>query len=1075
MACTQLSAIVRASTAHSHRFTPRASSARAEGWPLHACAALLIQQCPFCSPCLSPAFSLSRTRLLSLPEPARLLIALSITPASFLPFSLAVTTSALLALISTSPPNQPAMALKPDISHSADASTDIVSNTAAAAAATATAAAEAEAVATVQLVSGEGISPALEMQQTASDATVSSAASSCVAASSTMASGLLPATLTPTHYDIHLHPSIEAGKFSGSVSIAVKVNQPTSAITLHSMDICIEQATVLSPTGKTLAAVTCDGISYDTQMETATIRLPVTLDPLCHSAGVVVIIVYTGVLGDSMYGMYRCRYRDRSGKPSYMIVTQFQAKCARLAFPCWDEPGIKAEFTLSLTVPSNFVTLSNMPEAYAAEHGKLKTVRFERTPRMSTYLLAIVAGELDYIEATALSGPRDESGNPAPVKCRIYTPPADVDKVQFSLDTAVQVLEKLVDMFAYPYPLPKLDLVAVPELEAGGMENWGLVLFRTVRLYITSQTSLWIRQKAVYVIAHELSHQWFGNLVTMSWWDDLWLNEGFATWIGIYITDSLYPEWHRWDHFAIEDRQSALNADSLRSSHPIKVTIKGSADIDQVFDSITYYKGCSLIRMLSAHLGIDTFMSGVQAYLVTHQYGTATTEDLWCALEEASGLDITALMSSWTTMVGYPVVTVDEQLESGQIHVRQNRYLYSGKADASEDSVTWWVPLAIASSTTSDEAAISHAILDTRKGTFAIPGGTGAKWFKLNYDNAGLYRVCYSPQALRRLAVAIKSGELRTVDVVGILTDMIALVTSGFAKTSDLLDMMDAFQSVNQYVVWQIISLYMESMYLTWADESEPLRRRMLAFARAMFSPLAASLGWSHRPDDGPLVARLRAISIPRSGWSGDTAVISEACRLFDEFYSCPDDKPFHHDFTSSVFEIAVRSGPPCNYARVREMYEHCDRWHLSEDHRMAALGALACTADPDRMWETLEYAMTDRVYPQDLNIVIGFMVTANFHSKHVVWRWFITNYQRIVSRLGECSALLGYVVKTAIGDFSTFEMADTIEEWFCDKHTAVFDRTLPQALEFIRIRAAWFERDKDDVIQWFEQNVPLD
>ncbi|KAJ1938094.1 hypothetical protein FBU59_004550, partial [Linderina macrospora] len=207
-----------------------------------------------------------------------------------------------------------------------------------------------------------------------------------------------------------------------------------------------------------------------------------------------------------------------------MIVTQFQAKCARLAFPCWDEPAIKAEFALSLTVPVTFNALSNMPVSYVVSHGSLKTVYFECTPRMSTYLLAIVAGELDYVEGVAMAGPGG-----APVTCRVYTPPADVDKVQFSLDTAVQVLETLVEMFDYSYPLPKLDLVAVPELEAGGMENWGLVLFRTVRLYITNQTSLWIRQKAVYVIAHELSHQWFGNLVTMSWWDDLWLNEGFAT------------------------------------------------------------------------------------------------------------------------------------------------------------------------------------------------------------------------------------------------------------------------------------------------------------------------------------------------------------------------------------------------------------------------------------------------------------------------------------------------------------------------------------------------------------------
>ncbi|KAJ1944109.1 hypothetical protein FBU59_002694 [Linderina macrospora] len=285
---------------------------------------------------------------------------------------------------------------------------------------------------------------------------------------------------------------------------------------------------------------------------------------------------------------------------------------------------------------------------------------------------------------------------------------------------------------------------------------------------------------------------------------------------------------------------------------------------------------------------------------------------------------------------------------------------------------------------------------------------------------------------------------------------------------------MESFQSVNEYVVWQIISLYIESMYMTWADESDDLRQRIQAFARSLFSPLAATLGWCHRDTDSALEARLRAISIPRAGWAGDTQVIDEACRLFDEFYHNPDNKPFHHDFTSSIFEIAVRSGPSHNYDLVKEMYEHSARWHLSEDHRMAALGAMACTSDCDRMWETLDYALSEHVLPQDLNIVLGFMVSANHHSKHVVWKWFTANYQRILDRLGECSALLGYVVKTTIGDFCTLDMADTIEDWFRNKHTAAFDRSLPQALEFIRIRAKWHDRDIEDVAEWFKQHVDL-
>ncbi|KAJ2740254.1 hypothetical protein GGI20_005905 [Coemansia sp. BCRC 34301] len=706
-------------------------------------------------------------------------------------------------------------------------------------------------------------------------------------------------------------------------------------------------------------------------------------------------------------------------------------------------------------------------------NGGTKTVLFERSPRMSTYLLAIVSGELEFIEATAQSGSIIPGSSPparALVPCRVYTAAADIDKVRFSLATAVRVLELLVDMFGCAYPLPKLDLVAVPELEAGGMENWGLVLFRTVRLFITSHTSLWIRQKAVYVIAHELSHQWFGNLVTMAWWDDLWLNEGFATWIGIHVTDLMYPQWRRWDHFAIEDRQAALSADSLRSSHPVQVTIKGSADIDQVFDSITYYKGCSLIRMLSAHLGTDAFMAGVRAYLGSHAYASATTADLWTALEKASGQPVAALMHSWTMCVGYPVVSVDADFESGLLRLTQNRFLHSGHSAPDDDRVLWWVPLGMVSS---ECATPVHAVLQDRSGEFVVPGSPHATWIKLNHNNAGLYRVRYSRDALRRLtaAAAAPTDLLPTADVVGILNDTVALAISGHAPTSAVLDMVAAFRERRpEFVVWQILGLFLESLHQTWADRSPPpLREHIRGLARSLFAPQAAALGWDHRSGDSPQVARLRAISIPRAAWAGDTQVISQALKHFDQFYAEPSrPKPFHHDFTASVLEIAVRCGPPANHARVRDMYENSSQWALSEDHRMAALGAMACSRDPACMWQTLDYALSDHVLPQDLNIVMGFMVTADFGSKHVLWRWFKLNYQRLVARLGEASALLGHVVATVVSDFATPELAADVELWFADKHTAAFDRTLPQSLEFIRVRAAWFERDRDDVDQWF-------
>ncbi|KAJ1942615.1 hypothetical protein GGF37_003037 [Kickxella alabastrina] len=839
----------------------------------------------------------------------------------------------------------------------------------------------------------------------------------------------LPTTVTPTHYDIYLHPDIDSGIVTGSVTIDATINEPTSVITLHAKSITIDEVILRKSDRQKQQLCTTDAhaIEYTEHMETVTIHLQAELPP----SNVQIVIYFTNRLRESMYGMYRSKYRDHRGRWASMIVMQFQAKCARMAFPCWDEPAIKAEFSLAIIVPALHMALSNMPvqtitpattaakstprlsrESNTCDKGTLKIVHFDRSLRMSTYLLAIVSGDLDFVEGVSMSGPLRANGKHSPVACRVYTAAADLDKVQFSLDTALRVLERLVDMFGVAYPLPKLDLVAVPELEAG---------------------------------------------VTMAWWNDLWLNKGFAAWIGIHITDQMYSERKRWCHFAIKDHQA--------------VAIKGTADIDQVFDSIAYYKGCALICMLSAHLGIDAFMAGARHYLVAHQYDTATTQDLWYVLEFMSCEQVSVMMHSWTTQVGYPVISVDIDFNAGFMLLRQNRYLHSGDCSPEEDHVVWWVPLALASSTTGMQPGdVENRTMKSREARMPIPGGSAAAWIKLNCSNIGLYRVCYSPGALVRLAVAIARSELGAVDVIGILNNTVALVISGYVRTSVLLDMIDTFQAASEHIVWQIVGSFLERMYLTWAKQDEPMRLQICKLSRSLFGPKAVSLGWISRAGDRPLDAPLRAVSIPKAGWAGHPAFIEQACCLFSEFYAQPKAKRFEHDFTSTVFEIAVRSGPPANYRCVRNMYEHSKRWRLSEDHRMATLCAMACSTDKTLMLDTLEYVLTDNVLPQDMHIVFGCMATSDHYSKHILWCWFCQNYQRIVDRLGDCSTLLGHIVSTVIGDYATEHMAALIECWFAGKRTAAFDRTLPQSLEFICVRAAWYARDQSDVRQWFEK-----
>eukprot|EP01094_Clydonella_sp_ATCC50884_P017334 TRINITY_DN2999_c0_g1_i1.p1 TRINITY_DN2999_c0_g1~~TRINITY_DN2999_c0_g1_i1.p1 ORF type:complete len:463 (-),score=132.41 TRINITY_DN2999_c0_g1_i1:21-1409(-) len=391
------------------------------------------------------------------------------------------------------------------------------------------------------------------------------------------------------------------------------------------------------------------------------------------------IASFEGVLNDQMAGFYRSRY-SVEGEERFMAVTQFEPTDARRAFPCWDEPSLKATFSVSLTVPTNRTALGNMPAEEEQVNGDLKTIRFGRTPIMSTYLVAFLVGEFDVVEDVTKEG----------VVMKVYTPLGKADQGKFALEVGKNTLSFYTDYFAIPYPLPCLAMVAISDFSAGAMENWGLVTYRETALLIDSATSgVSNKQRVAYVVAHELAHQWFGNLVTMEWWKELWLNEGFATWVGNLAVDHLFPAWDIWTKFSSDYFARAQQLDSLRSSHPIEVEVYSSDEINEIFDAISYCKGAAIIRMIASVLGLDAFKKGLQIYLKRHQYGNAVTDDLWQALQESSGVDVKSLMDVWTKHTGYPVLHA--ALSSATtLHVRQHRFLSSGEGEGGEDDKTIW-------------------------------------------------------------------------------------------------------------------------------------------------------------------------------------------------------------------------------------------------------------------------------------------------------------------------------------------------------------------------------------------------
>uniref|UniRef100_A0A453KP58 Uncharacterized protein n=1 Tax=Aegilops tauschii subsp. strangulata TaxID=200361 RepID=A0A453KP58_AEGTS len=413
--------------------------------------------------------------------------------------------------------------------------------------------------------------------------------------------------------ELFLRPDLVACTFSGSVAISVAVSAPTRFLVLNALDLSVNRTSIrfqaLEPTE--VVFFKDDGVlvlGFAKQL------------PLGEG---LLKMDFNGILNDQMRGFYRSKYQYK-GKERNMAVTQFESVDARRCFPCWDEPAFKAKFKLTLEVPSELVALSNMPVGNATFAGPIKTVRYLESPPMSTYLVAIVVGLFEYVEGMTTKGTR----------VRVYTQIGKSNQGKFALDVGVKSLNLYKDYFDTPFPLPKLDMVAIPDFAAGAMENYGLVTYREVALLFDDKSSsASSRQSVAITVAHELAHQWFGNLVTMEWWTHLWLNEGFATWMSHLAVDSFFPQWNIWAQF-LDRTTTALRLDSLEASHPIEVEIHHASEVDQIFDAISYDKGASVIRMLQSYLGAERFQKAMASYMKKYAYSNAKTEDLWAVLEK---------------------------------------------------------------------------------------------------------------------------------------------------------------------------------------------------------------------------------------------------------------------------------------------------------------------------------------------------------------------------------------------------------------------------------------------------------
>ena len=851
---------------------------------------------------------------------------------------------------------------------------------------------------------------------------------------------VLPESSRPSKYRIKLQPDLKNFTFDGEQTVDIQVLEPTSKIVLNAIDLKISTAT-LHAMGTTLNN---PSISMDKDSETATLDFGETIQP----GDARLEMAFTGELNDKLMGFYRSEYTSQDGETRYLATTQFEPTDARRAFPCWDEPAKKATFEVTLVFSDEYQAVSNTPAVEEAVPGPgLKSVRFAETPIMSTYLLAFIVGHLVSVEERAEGG----------TMVGVWTTPGKENQASFALDTSVKLLGYFNDYFGIPYPLAKLDHIAIPDFAAGAMENWGAVTYRETALLVDpDNSSAGTRQRVAEVIAHEMAHMWFGDLVTMEWWDDLWLNESFASWMGNKAVDWLFPEWEMWTQFVNMDTNRALSLDGLKNSHPIEQAVKNPAEVSQLFDAISYSKGASVIRMLENFLGAETFRKGLNRYLSGHMYDNARTEDLWSALETESGQPVTAIMDSWVKQMGYPVLQVESERSSGQttLSVTQERFVYDRLLGESEpDTEVWRVP--ISASQAGQDSDIT--VMDGRQAQLDVTGGADS-WVKLNPLQTGFFRVNYSTEDWQRLVPPIESLELHATDRLGIQNDAYALSRAGLLPVTQFLSLAQAYRNENDASVWGDLASNLRDIEQLISED--PVHSKYQAFARDIFGPAAKKIGWEPQSGEGHLDALLRSTVLSQSGSYHDPDITAQATDRFNKYLQ--DRDTLAPDLRGVVFALAAQSGGKEVYDAIWELEGETD---LAEE-KIRLLMALSRFQEPDLLNATLADSLSAKVRSQD-SITLVAAVAANPKGRNLAWDFVKSNWAEFDRRYGGGGFGLMRLVSIC-SHFNSQEKSDEVDSFFAEHPAPAAERTIRQALERVRLNIKWLELNRQELSNWF-------
>jgi len=841
----------------------------------------------------------------------------------------------------------------------------------------------------------------------------------------------LPRDIVPTRYDLRLEPDLTNATFLGLATITLTVVRSTPVIVFNALELVIESAVAEDSEGHRERAT----IDMDESLQRCRLTVPRPMAPgewRLHLA-------FRGTLNDTLRGFYRSTYKDKSGTTQTMAATQFEATDARRAFPCWDEPDFKAVFSITLVLDKALTAVSNSAVASETIEGEQKVVRFADTIKMSTYLVAFIVGR---IEATA---PTFVGKTPL----RLWTVPGKSHLTGFGQDIAAASLQFFERYYGIPYPSEKLDLLAIPDFASGAMENLGAITFRETALLVDQQTGTHAElERVADVVAHENAHMWFGDLVTMSWWNGLWLNEAFATFMEMLAVDAWKPEWKRWDTFSVS-RAAAFSVDGLHSTRPIEYPVRAPKDAEAMFDVLTYEKGASVLRMLEQHIGPTIFRDGVRDYLHTHAYGNADTKDLWISVGKAAKQPVPDLMDGWIFQPGHPLVTA-ELNDRSELILTQRRFSYL----PNPLPATWHVPVQLRTKIR-DKQETRRLLLTDREATLTLHPDT--QYVVINEGGHGFYRVQYGPVLLKRLLDA-GLDKLAATERFNLVNDAWATTVAGLMPLSDYLDLTDRFAQERDKNVWAVL---IESFAFLNRIIEPSDRPALETFVRTRIGAAAAAVGWTPQAGESDLTRQLRSELIGALGRLGnDPTTQDRAVELYTT--ARKDPSAVDPNLLPALVSILAFTGDAARYDEFTERFKTA----ATPQEERRYLFSLAVFRQTTLLDRTLAKTLDGEIRTQDAPFIVS-AVMSSVYGREQGWSFVKANWDQMARRFPKqglrrmCGGITGLCKP---------ELEQDVREFFQSRKIDLGGKTLEQYFEQLRIMVSFRERCGRDLLSYLQK-----